>query len=149
MPDEVYREYLEYIRPYQLGNSHPGLGMDCGNRTIMTRLRKCWPLRRIRVIGSFSYVSKNMSKCRYSTGASLCWGFRQRRVGSSQAVVRRRISSVSLSHGTPGWVDLRAKGLQGPLGRWCCIVLTRRIHLSKSGRVAWPVAAILCAGSCE
>jgi len=58
--DEVYQEYLEYIRPHQLGNSHPRYwGWVTGSGTVMAMLAELLAAGTDAVSGGFSYVSNN------------------------------------------------------------------------------------------
>ncbi len=59
-PDEVYREYLECILPYQLGNSHPRFwGWVAGSGTVMGMFAEFLAASTDAVSGAFSYVSNN------------------------------------------------------------------------------------------
>ncbi len=58
--DAVYQEYLEYIRPYQIGNSHPRFwGWVAGSGTVMGMLAEMLATSTDSVGGSFSYMSNN------------------------------------------------------------------------------------------
>jgi aromatic-L-amino-acid/L-tryptophan decarboxylase len=59
-PAEVYREYLRYILPHQLGNSHPRFwGWIAGNGTVMGTFAELLANATDAVSGSFSYHSNN------------------------------------------------------------------------------------------
>ncbi len=58
--DDVYQEYLRYIRPHQLGNSHPRFwGWIAGSGTLMGMFADLLASSMDAVSGSFSYLSNN------------------------------------------------------------------------------------------
>jgi aromatic-L-amino-acid decarboxylase len=58
--DDVYREYLEYVQPYQLGNSHPRFwGWVLGSGTPMGVIAEMLAAATDSVSGIYSYVSNN------------------------------------------------------------------------------------------
>lgn len=59
-PEDVYREYLDLVRPYQLGNAHPrfwGWVLGCG--TTMGMLAEMLAASTDAVSGIYSFVSNN------------------------------------------------------------------------------------------
>ena len=59
-PSDVYEEYLRFIRPYQLGNSHPRFwGWVAGTGTVMGMFAEMLANATDAVSGSFSYCSNN------------------------------------------------------------------------------------------
>jgi aromatic-L-amino-acid decarboxylase len=58
--EEVYQEYVQYILPYQLGNSHPRFwGWVAGTGTVMGMFAELLAAATDAVSGSFSYLSNN------------------------------------------------------------------------------------------
>lgn len=59
-PEEVYKEYVQYILPYQLGNNHPRFwGWVAGTGTVMGIYAELLASATDAVSGSFSYFSNN------------------------------------------------------------------------------------------
>ncbi|MDK2912831.1 MAG: aromatic-L-amino-acid/L-tryptophan decarboxylase [Methanolobus sp.] len=57
---DVYQEYLRYVRPHQLGNSHPRFwGWIAGSGTVMGMFADFLASSMDAVSGSFSYLSNN------------------------------------------------------------------------------------------
>jgi aromatic-L-amino-acid decarboxylase len=58
--EDIYREYVEYVQPYQLGNSHPRFwGWVLGSGTPMGVLAEMLAAATDSVSGIYSYVSNN------------------------------------------------------------------------------------------
>ena len=58
--DEIYAEYLEYVRPYQLGNSHPRFwGWVLGTGTPMGVIAELLAASTDAVSGIYSFVANN------------------------------------------------------------------------------------------
>jgi glutamate/tyrosine decarboxylase-like PLP-dependent enzyme len=58
--DEIYEEWLEYVRPYQLGNSHPRFwGWVLGTGTPMSALAAMLAASTDSVSGIYSFVANN------------------------------------------------------------------------------------------
>ncbi len=58
--DEIYREYLRYILPYQIGNCHPRFwGWVAGTGTVMGMYAELLAAATDAVSGAFSYLSNN------------------------------------------------------------------------------------------
>ncbi|HDQ07445.1 MAG TPA: aminotransferase class V-fold PLP-dependent enzyme [Methanoculleus sp.] len=58
--EEVYREYVRYILPYQFGNSHPRFwGWVAGPGTVMGMFAELLAASTDAISGSFSYLSNN------------------------------------------------------------------------------------------
>src|SRR5690606_9992749 len=59
-PDEIYQEYRDYIRQYQLGNSHPRFwGWIAGSGTVMGMYAEMLASSMDAVSGAFSFMSNN------------------------------------------------------------------------------------------
>jgi len=59
-PESVYAEYLEYIRPYLLGNHHPRFwGWIAGTGTVMGAFAELLATATNTVSGAFSFLSPN------------------------------------------------------------------------------------------
>jgi aromatic-L-amino-acid decarboxylase len=58
--EEIYREYVRYILPYQFGNSHPRFwGWVAGPGTVMGMFAELLAASTDAISGSFSYLSNN------------------------------------------------------------------------------------------
>ncbi len=58
--EEVYREYVEYVLPHQIGNSHPRFwGWVAGTGTVMGIFAELLTAATDAVSGAFSYLSNN------------------------------------------------------------------------------------------
>ena len=58
--EDIYREYVEYVQPYQLGNSHPRFwGWVLGSGTPMGVIAEMLAAATDSVSGIYSYVSNN------------------------------------------------------------------------------------------
>ncbi|HEY5167850.1 MAG TPA: pyridoxal-dependent decarboxylase, partial [Thermoleophilia bacterium] len=58
--DDIYREYVEYVQPYQLGNSHPRFwGWVLGSGTPMGVIAEMLAAATDSVSGIYSFVSNN------------------------------------------------------------------------------------------
>ncbi len=59
-PEEVYREYLQYILPYQIGNIHPRFwGWVVGTGTVMGMYAELLAAATDAIVGTCSYLSNN------------------------------------------------------------------------------------------
>jgi len=59
-PEEVYQEYVQYIRPHQIGNAHPRFwGWEAGTGTVMGMYAELLAAATDAVSGAFAYLSNN------------------------------------------------------------------------------------------
>ena len=72
-PEGVYQEYVEYILPYQLGNSHPRFwGWVLGTGTVMGMFAEMLGLQRMLPAETVLTTVAIMSRCRFLNGARPC-----------------------------------------------------------------------------
>ena len=117
--EDIYREYVEYVLPYQLGNSHPRFwGWVLGSGTPMGVLAEMLAAATDSVSGIYSYVSNNyvelqvLDWCKEMLGYPLSAGGLLTSGCSASNLI-----ALAVARTAKAGFDVRAEGLAGaPVG---------------------------------
>ncbi|MCX6372650.1 MAG: pyridoxal-dependent decarboxylase [Actinobacteria bacterium] len=118
--EDIYREYVEYVQPYQLGNSHPRFwGWVLGSGTPMGVIAEMLAAATDSVSGIYSYVSNNyvelqvLDWCKEMLGYPLSAGGLLTSGCSASNLI-----ALAVARNAGAEFDVRAEGLTGaPAGR--------------------------------
>ncbi len=113
LPEEVYREYIQSILPYQVGNSHPRFwGWVAGCGTVMGTYAEMLAASTDSVSGSFAYMSNNYVEMQVVDWCRELLGFPH---GTSGLITSGCSSStligLAVARNTMAGYDLRAEGM--------------------------------------
>jgi aromatic-L-amino-acid decarboxylase len=114
-PEEVYKEYVQYILPHQLGNGHPRFwGWVAGTGTAMGMFAELLAAATDAVSGSFSYLSNNYVEMQVLDWCKNLLGYPPAASGllTSGCSASNLIGLAVARHAKAGF-DLRNKGLRG------------------------------------
>jgi len=113
--EDIYREYVEYVLPYQLGNSHPRFwGWVLGSGTPMGVLAEMLAAATDSVSGIYSYVSNNyvelqvLDWCKEMLGYPLSAGGLLTSGCSASNLI-----ALAVARSAGAGFDVRAEGLAG------------------------------------
>ena len=113
--EDIYREYVEYVRPYQLGNSHPRFwGWVLGSGTPMGVIAEMLAAATDSVSGIYSYVSNNyvelqvLDWCKEMLGYPLSAGGLLTSGCSASNLI-----ALAVARNAKAGFDVRAEGLAG------------------------------------
>jgi glutamate/tyrosine decarboxylase-like PLP-dependent enzyme len=112
-PEDIYSEYLEYIRPYTLGNHHPRFwGWVGGTGTVMGSFAELLATSINTVSGAFSYISPNYVEIQVINWFKSLFGFPV----SASGVLTNGCSAANLiglivARNTKAGYDLRKEGV--------------------------------------
>ena len=117
--EDIYREYIEYVLPYQLGNSHPRFwGWVLGSGTPMGVLAEMLAAATDSVSGIYSYVSNNyvelqvLDWCKEMLGYPLSAGGLLTSGCSASNLI-----ALAVARNAKAGFDVRGEGLSGaPVG---------------------------------
>jgi glutamate/tyrosine decarboxylase-like PLP-dependent enzyme len=117
--EDIYREYVEYVRPYQLGNSHPRFwGWVLGSGTPMGVIAEMLAAATDSVSGIYSYVSNNyvelqvLDWCKEMLGYPLSAGGLLTSGCSASNLI-----ALAVARNAKAGFDVRGEGLSGaPVG---------------------------------
>jgi len=114
-PNEVYQEYRQYIRPYQMGNSHPRFwGWIVGTGTVMGMFAEMLATATDAVSGSFSYHSNNYVEIQVLDWCKTLLGFPRAASGLlTSGCSASNLISLAVARNARAGFDLRSKGMQG------------------------------------
>ncbi|WP_321505654.1 pyridoxal-dependent decarboxylase [uncultured Methanoregula sp.] len=130
-PGAVYREYIDYILPYQVGNSHPRFwGWVAGSGTVMGAYAELLAASTDAVSGSFSYVSNNYVEMQVVEWCRALLGFPP---GTSGLITSGCSSStligLAVARNTMAGHDVRAQGMHGA-GKQMTLYCSEEAHSS-------------------
>ena len=113
--EDIYREYVEYVQPYQLGNSHPRFwGWVLGSGTPMGVIAEMLAAATDSVSGIYSYVSNNyvelqvLDWCKGMLGYPLSAGGLLTSGCSASNLI-----ALSVARNARAGFDVRGEGLAG------------------------------------
>ena len=114
--EDIYREYVEYVQPYQLGNSHPRFwGWVLGSGTPMGVIAEMLAAATDSVSGIYSYVSNNyvelqvLDWCKEMLGYPLSAGGLLTSGCSASNLI-----ALAVARNAQAGFDVRAEGLTAP-----------------------------------
>ncbi len=113
--EDVYHEYVEYVLPYQLGNSHPRFwGWVLGSGTPMGVIAEMLAAATDSVSGIYSYVSNNYVELQVLDWCKEMLGYPPNAGGllTSGCSASNLIALAVARNAKAGW-DVRAEGLAG------------------------------------
>jgi len=113
--DEVYQEYLQYILPYQHGNSHPRFwGWVAGTGTVMGMFAELLAAATDAVSGSFSYISNNYVEMQVLDWCKTLLGYPPAASGLlTSGCSASNLIGLAVARNARAGFDLRSKGMQG------------------------------------
>jgi aromatic-L-amino-acid/L-tryptophan decarboxylase len=113
--EDIYHEYVEYVLPYQLGNSHPRFwGWVLGSGTPMGVIAEMLAAATDSVSGIYSYVSNNYVELQVLDWCKEMLGYPPNAGGllTSGCSASNLIALAVARNAKAGW-DVRAEGLVG------------------------------------
>lgn len=118
-PDKIYEEYLEWVRPYQLGNSHPRFwGWVGGCGTVMGMLSEMLAASTDAVSGSFSYVSNNYVEMQVIDWCKSLLGFPASASGFlTSGCSASNLIGLAVARNARAGFDVRARGMAESAGK--------------------------------
>ncbi len=113
--EKIYREYLEHIRPYQLGNSHPRFwGWVGGCGTVMGMLAEMLAASTDAVSGAFSYVSNNYVEMQIIEWCKSMLGYPSSASGLlTSGCSASNLIGLAVARNAMAEFDLRRRGMTG------------------------------------
>ena len=123
-PNEVYQEYLQYVLPHQLGNSHPRFwGWEAGTGTVMGMYAELLAAATDAVSGSFSYLSNNYVEMQVLSWCKTLLGYPATASGLiTSGCSASNLIGLAVARNAKSGCDLRNKGMRGTpqhLGIYC------------------------------
>jgi len=130
-PEEVYREYVRSVLPYQVGNSHPRFwGWVAGSGTVMGMYAELLAASTDAVSGAFSYMSNNYVEMQVVDWCRELLGFPP---GTSGLITSGCSSStligLAVARNTMAGFDVRAQGMHGA-GEQMTLYCSEEVHSS-------------------
>lgn len=117
--EEIYREYTEYVRPYQLGNSHPRFwGWVLGSGTPMGVIAEMLAAATDSVSGIYSYVSNNYVELQVLDWCKEMLGYPPSAGGLlTSGCSASNLIALAVARNAGAGFDVRGEGLAGaPVG---------------------------------
>jgi len=113
-PGDVYQEYLDYIRPYQIGNSHPRFwGWVAGSGTVMGMFAEMLAASTDAVSGAFSYLSNNYVELQVLDWCKMLLGFPATSSGLlTSGCSASNLIGLAVARNTCAGFDVRSRGMQ-------------------------------------
>jgi glutamate/tyrosine decarboxylase-like PLP-dependent enzyme len=120
----VYQEYLRYVLPYQIGNSHPRFwGWIAGSGTVMGTFAEMLATATDAVSGGFSYLSNNYVELQVLDWCKTLLGYPASASGLlTSGCSASNLIGLAVARNARAGFDLRRKGLQGaprPMTVYC------------------------------
>lgn len=112
--DYVYQEYLRYIRPHQLGNSHPRFwGWIAGSGTAMGMFADFLASSTDAVSGSFSYLSNNYVELQVIEWCKTLLGYPSTASGLiTSGCSASNLIGLAVARNMMAGFDVRSRGMQ-------------------------------------
>jgi glutamate/tyrosine decarboxylase-like PLP-dependent enzyme len=110
---DVYREYVQYILPYQLGNIHPRFwGWVAGSGTVMGMYADLLASSTDSVSGAFSYLSNNYVEMQVLDWCKTLLGYPPAASGLlTSGCSASNLIGLAVARNTMAGVDVRSKGM--------------------------------------
>ena len=123
-PEEVYREYLEYVLPYQIGNAHPRFwGWVAGTGTVMGMYAEMLAAATDAVSGAFSYFANNYVEMQVLDWCKALLGYPLAASGQlTSGCSASNLVGLAVARNARAGFDLRREGMRGgpkPLTVYC------------------------------
>jgi aromatic-L-amino-acid decarboxylase len=114
-PEAIYEEYLQYIRPHQLGNNHPRFwGWVVGTGTVMGMFAELLASATNGVSGAFAYMSSNYVEMQVIDWTKELMGFPPEAGGQlTSGCSAANLIGLAVARNSLAGFDLRTKGVQG------------------------------------
>ena len=114
-PDDVYDEYVRYIRPYQMGNFHPRFwGWEAGTGTIMGAYAEFLAATTDAVSGAFAYMSNNYVEIQVIDWLKALLGFPPAASGLiTSGCSASNLIALAVARKARAGYDVRAEGVAG------------------------------------
>lgn len=111
---EVYQEYVRYILPYQIGNSHPRFwGWVAGSGTVMGMYAEMLAASMDAVSGAFSYLSNNYVEMQVIGWCKDLLGYPPTASGLlTSGCSASNLIGLAVARNTMAGYDLRSRGMQ-------------------------------------
>ena len=112
--EKVYEEYVQYILPHQLGNSHPRFwGWIAGTGTVMGMFAELLGAATDAVSGSFSYLSNNYVEIQVLDWCKTLLGFPPTASGLlTSGCSASNLIGLAVARNARAGCDLRRKGMR-------------------------------------
>ncbi|MDN7025099.1 aminotransferase class V-fold PLP-dependent enzyme [Methanoculleus sp. FWC-SCC1] len=112
-PEEVYREYLECILPYQFGNSHPRFwGWVAGSGTVMGMFAELLAASTDAISGAFSYISNNYVEMQVVDWCKTLLGYPSTATGLlTSGCSASNLIGLSVARNAMAGFDVRSRGM--------------------------------------
>lgn len=130
-PEEVYREYVRYILPYQIGNAHPRFwGWVVGNGTVMGMYAELLAAAADSIVGTCSYLSNNYVELQVLNWCKTMLGYPLNASGLlTSGCSASNLIGLAVARNAKAGFDLRSRGMrasQQPMIVYC----SREAHSS-------------------
>jgi len=114
--EDVYREYVEYVQPYQLGNSHPRFwGWVLGSGTPMGVIAEMLAAATDSVSGIYSYLSNNYVELQVLDWCKEMLGYPLGAGGLlTSGCSASNLIALAVARNAGAGFDVREEGLAGP-----------------------------------
>ena len=115
--DEIYAEYLEYVRPYQLGNSHPRFwGWVLGSGTPTSAVAALLAASTDAVCGIYSFVANNYVELQVLDWCKELLGYPLEAGGLlTSGCSASNLIALAVARNAKAGFDVRGEGLAGAL----------------------------------
>jgi glutamate/tyrosine decarboxylase-like PLP-dependent enzyme len=117
--DDIYREYVDYVQPYQLGNSHPRFwGWVLGSGTPMGVIAEMLAAATDSVSGIYSFVSNNYVELQVLDWCKQMLGYPLEAGGLlTSGCSASNLIALAVARNAKAGFDVRGEGLAGaPVG---------------------------------
>ena len=150
-PEEVYQEYLQYILPYQMGNSHPRFwGWVAGTGTVMGIFAELLAAATNAISGVFAYVSNNYVEMQVLDWCKTLLGYPPTASGLlTSGCSASNLIGLAVARNARAGFDLRSKGMQGAQANDRLLFGRDSLFDPESHRIAWLWHRCVAPGSCE
>jgi len=123
-PEDVYQEYVRYVQPYQLGNSHPLFwGWVLGSGTAMGVFAEMLAATTDAVSGIYSYVSNNYVELQVLDWCKTMLGYPSTASGLlTSGCSASNLIALAVARNAKAGFDLRREGMSGaarPMTVYC------------------------------
>jgi aromatic-L-amino-acid decarboxylase len=114
--EDIYREYVEYVQPYQLGNCHPRFwGWALGSGTPMGVIAEMLAAATDSVSGIYSYVSNNYVELQVLDWCKEMLGYPLGAGGLlTSGCSASNLIALAVARNAGAGFDVRGEGLAGP-----------------------------------
>ena len=113
-PEEVYRDYVQYILPYQLGNNHPRFwGWVLGTGTVMGMFAELLAAATDAMSGNASYISNNYVELQVLDWCKTLLGYPHTASGLiTSGCSASNLIGLAVARNAKAGFDLRSQGMR-------------------------------------